>query len=71
MTVESLIQFMKHERLSKGLSMRELAEKSDVRPATICDIENGKVQGGIKTVADIFRGLGYELELKKIQGQKN
>lgn len=66
-----IIKFIIHTRLKQGLSMKDLSERCGVRAATICDIENGRVSGNMQTIKDILWGLGYELEPKKIQGQKN
>jgi transcriptional regulator with XRE-family HTH domain len=68
MDVNNLVQFMKMERVKSGLSMRALSDKCGVRPATISDIENGNVKGGIETITSILGGLGYELEPRKISG---
>lgn len=63
--VGDIIQFIKYERLKRGFSLRELSERSGVRPATICEIETGKNKGGIETISSILKGLGYELDVKK------
>lgn len=52
---------LKSLRLLVGMSQEELAEKIDVKPATIDSIEHGKYNTGIRQITDIVDALGYEM----------
>jgi DNA-binding XRE family transcriptional regulator len=49
-------------REHRGLSLRALAEQAGVSPALLSEIENGKKEGSIKTLASLARTLGVDLD---------
>lgn len=53
-------------RNKQGLSIRELAEKSVVNYANICEIENGKYNVGIDVLAKLADALNTQIELVQI-----
>jgi DNA-binding XRE family transcriptional regulator len=49
-------------REHRGLSSRELATQAGVSPALLSEIESGKKEGSIRTLAGIARVLGIEVD---------
>lgn len=45
-------------RKAAGLTQRELAERAGVRPATVSDIEAGKIDPRVSTMAALAKALG-------------
>ena len=60
--MEDLGILIKTLRKSAGLSQSQLAQRHDMSRATISGIENNTIpEIGIRKVAAILEGLGYEL----------
>lgn len=64
MEKQKIVDYIKNERKRQGISMRDLAEKSGVRAATICEFEN-KGSGTLKTFMAIIDGLGLDIQVGK------
>jgi transcriptional regulator with XRE-family HTH domain len=60
--MNELGELIKSLRKTAGLSQGQLAERHGMSRATISGIENNTIpEVGIRKVAAIFEGLGYEL----------
>ena len=46
----------------RGLSLRALAEKAGISAAMLSEIENGKKEGSVRTLAALARSLGLDLD---------
>lgn len=46
----------------RGLSARELAEKTGISAAFLSEIENGKKEGGVSTLKKIAQALGVTID---------
>jgi transcriptional regulator with XRE-family HTH domain len=46
----------------RGLSARELAEKTGISAAFLSEIENGKKEGGVSTLKKIAQALGVIID---------
>ena len=46
----------------RGLSLRGLSEKAGVSAAMLSEIENGKKEGSVHTLAALARALGVDLD---------
>lgn len=55
---------VKSERLRKGLSQEELAEKCEISRNSISLIETGKINPTILRVIDIAKVLGVDVNLR-------
>lgn len=51
-------------RKAAGLSGRQLAQKANIRAATISDIETAKIDPRLSTLERIAEGLQLKIELK-------
>jgi DNA-binding Xre family transcriptional regulator len=49
-------------REHRGLSLRALAARAALSPALLSEIENGKKEGSIKSLAALARALGVDLD---------
>jgi DNA-binding XRE family transcriptional regulator len=49
-------------RKSAGLSQAELAEKAGIRPATLSDIEGGKIDPRLSTMKALASALGVDID---------
>ena len=49
-------------REHRGLSLRGLAEKAGISAAMLSEIENGKKEGSVQTLAALARALGVDLD---------
>jgi DNA-binding Xre family transcriptional regulator len=49
-------------REHRGLSLRGLAEKAGISAAMLSEIENGKKEGSVRTLAGLARALGVDLD---------
>ncbi|MGL5440835.1 MAG: helix-turn-helix domain-containing protein [Filifactoraceae bacterium] len=59
--MKSLSVVLKEIRENKGLTLKELSQKSGVGPSTISDIENGKAQNPrIETLVNLSKALEIE-----------
>ncbi len=54
---------VKSERLRKGLSQEELAEKCDISRNTVSLIETGKINATILRILDIAKVLGVDVNV--------
>lgn len=54
---------LKEIRVSKGMSIRKLADYSGVSKSTISDVENGKVNPTTITIKKLAKGLGVPEEV--------
>ena len=54
------IQNIKRLRLQKNLSQETLAEKADISPSFLSDIENGKKWGSFETLVSLANALEVE-----------
>lgn len=59
-----IIDKLKSERKSQHISMRQLAEKSDVAFTNIYSIENGKTSPSLVTAEKIANALGKKITLE-------
>lgn len=55
--------YLKETRLNHGMTIRDLAEKTGVSVASICDIENYKQNTTINTLSKICDGLGLCVQI--------
>ena len=46
----------------RGLSARELADKTGISPAFLSEIENGKKEGGVSTLKKMAQALGVTID---------
>ena len=46
----------------RDLSLRSLAEKAGISAAMLSEIENGKKEGSVRTLAALARALGLDLD---------
>ncbi|MBX3576855.1 MAG: helix-turn-helix transcriptional regulator [Rhizobiaceae bacterium] len=53
---------MKAWRKHRGLSPRDLADKTGLSASTICEIESGRKEGSISAMKAITKALGLELD---------
>jgi len=67
MNEKKIFRTIKEERLKKGITVRELAEKTKISPANISNIENGKQNPGIKILIKIVKALKLNIEIKKLE----
>ena len=58
-------QHLRQARKQKGLSQEQVAERLNVRRATISDIERGVYKGVLPPLLNYLGLLGMTLELKK------
>lgn len=49
-------------RKHRGLSLRALAERAAISPALLSEIETGKKDGSLKTLAALARALGVDID---------
>jgi DNA-binding Xre family transcriptional regulator len=49
-------------REHRGLSLRALAEQAGMSAAMLSEIENGKKEGGVRTLAALAHTLGLDLD---------
>jgi DNA-binding Xre family transcriptional regulator len=49
-------------REHRGLSLRALAAKAGISAAMLSEIENGKKEGSVRTLAALARALGLDLD---------
>jgi DNA-binding Xre family transcriptional regulator len=49
-------------REHRGLSLRALAAKAGISGAMLSEIENGKKEGSVRTLAALARALGLDLD---------
>lgn len=54
------IQNIKRFRLQKNFSQETLAEKAEISPSFLSDIENGKKWGSFETLASLANALEIE-----------
>lgn len=54
-------EIVKVAREARGLTRKQLAEKSGMTTATIWNIEKGNVDPKMSTMLAIFRALGYDI----------
>ena len=59
-----LAEMMKSRRAVLGITQETLAEMAEVGLATVKDIERGKANPSMSTVAKILNVLGMEIEYK-------
>ena len=52
---------LRHLRLNRDLSLRELSDRSGVHISNLSRIENGKSIPGLDTIDKIVTALGYDL----------
>ena len=64
MTHEEIIATIRNHRKTLGITLAELSEKVDIRPTTICDIENGKRNPSLTTLLRITNALGLSISLQ-------
>lgn len=64
MTHEEIISALRSRRKYLGITLAELSEHTDIRPTTICDIENGKRNPSITTILRLTDALGMTLSLQ-------
>lgn len=64
--IERIGNMIKSMRQSRGLSVRELADKVGITYQSLSKIENGKYNTGIGNVCKIASALGCKVVLKKI-----
>lgn len=64
MTHEEIITTIRNHRKSLGITLAELSERVDIRPTTICDIENGKRNPSLTTLLRLAEALGLNLSLQ-------
>lgn len=64
MTHEEIIATIRNHRKSLGITLAELSETVDIRPTTICDIENGKRNPSLTTLLRLTEALGLSLSLQ-------
>lgn len=64
MTHEEIITTIKTHRKSLGITLAELSEKVDIRPTTICDIENGKRNPSLTTLLRLADALGLTITVQ-------
>lgn len=50
-------------RIAEGLSQQELAQRSGMKPANLCRLENGNGNPSVATLNKIAHGLGKELKI--------
>lgn len=63
MTHQDIISAIKARRKTLGITLAELSERVDIRPTTICDIENGKRNPSITTLLRLTDALGLTITL--------
>ena len=61
---QPIIEQQKSERKDQNISMRQLAEKSDVAFTNIYSIENGKTSPSLVTAEKIANALGKKITLE-------
>lgn len=64
MTHEEIISVLRSRRKSLDITLAELSETVDIRPTTICDIENGKRNPSLTTLLRLTEALGLNLSLQ-------
>jgi transcriptional regulator with XRE-family HTH domain len=55
----TLGRFICSWRKSEGMNQKEFAEKIDISPANLCDIEKGRKGVSLFKAADIAKKIGY------------
>ena len=53
----------KHLRETRGISQKEISEKTGMTPATLSRLENGLTVPSIKTVDRYLNAIGMELKV--------
>lgn len=61
--IKKMILELRHIRVKRGLSQREIADIIGVRKGTICDMENFKYMPRMDLVFKYASALGYKVEL--------
>lgn len=64
MTREELGNKINELRKQRGLSIRELAEKSELNKATIVNLEKGRFSPKVETLENVLKALGAKIEIK-------
>lgn len=64
MTREELGNTINELRQQRGMSIRELAERSEVNKATIVNLEKGRFSPRFEIVERIVKELGGTIEIK-------
>lgn len=64
MTHEEIISALRSRRKSLGITLAELSDHTDIRPTTICDIENGKRNPSLTTLLRLTDALDLTLSLQ-------
>jgi len=59
-------QQLKHYRLSRGLSLAQLARRADTSTATLCRYENGWQRFELYTLRKLARALGCRLKVELV-----
>lgn len=57
-----LEQLMRHN----DITVKELAEKSDITETSICHYKSGYRQPSVAKATKLLNALGYELEIRKV-----
>ena len=57
-------EIIKTARTRRGLSMKQLSEKSEISKQSIWNIEKGKVSPTMDTMLTLMRAMDYELVFK-------
>lgn len=63
MTREELGNTLAEFRKQRGLSIRELAERSEVNKATIVNLEKGRFSPKVETLEKLLNELGAEITI--------
>lgn len=68
--LESIGGMIRVIRTAKGWTQAQLAEEAGLRTATVSDIEKGKLNFEINTLARIATALGFRLDIQLLPTSK-
>ena len=71
LTLETMCEvgpMLKSARLKQGWTMRDLEERTNIAPSTICHIENGEFFPRLDTLAVLGDALGFRTEFAEVAG---
>ena len=60
----TLGNYIRDERIRQGISIRKMAELSDVQPATVQNLENGTFSPRLDIVQRMLAALGKQLTVE-------
>ena len=66
----SIVQAMLDARKASGLTQKELADKTGIAQGDISKLENGSANPALKTLQRLAAGMGMQLKLEFVPGNR-